>query len=312
MSENRWREAGRGAKSTATNAGDDDDARIARRTRGQRDRETEREREMPGKESVGYAGGRGVVRVAVCGDAGTGKSSLIIAAATDTFNSGSSFDANFSQGQVEGTQPPVLPPTRIPSDVLPGSIPVTVADTSSSYEWRADLEKELDKSDVVVLCYKSGCGKSLGRIGTYWLPELRRTNLTGDKPVLLVGCQEDVVVSSSSAVASSQGQDPTSPLSSPGRGDAVRGNENRLVEASKAEDAMLDAEALESKLALLIDEWKEIEVCLQCSAKRLSNCAEVFVQAQKAVMHPTGPLYDAQVRRTEEDGRKNGIFRRIC
>lgn len=267
---------------------------------------------MPGKESVGYAGGRGVVRVAVCGDAGTGKSSLIIAAATDTFNSGSSFDANFSQGQVEGTQPPVLPPTRIPSDVLPGSIPVTVADTSSSYEWRADLEKELDKSDVVVLCYKSGCGKSLGRIGTYWLPELRRTNLTGDKPVLLVGCQEDVVVSSSSAVASSQGQDPTSPLSSPGRGDAVRGNENRLVEASKAEDAMLDAEALESKLALLIDEWKEIEVCLQCSAKRLSNCAEVFVQAQKAVMHPTGPLYDAQVRRTEEDGRKNGIFRRIC
>lgn len=32
-------------------------------------------------------------------------------------------------------------------------------------------------------------------------------------------------------------------------------------------------------------------LCSQCSAKNLKNISELFYYAQKAVLHPTGPLY---------------------
>lgn len=60
------------------------------------------------------------VRVVVVGEAGTGKSSLIIAVATDSFPDKS---------------PPVLPPTRLPNDFYPDRVPVTIIDTSSRYSF---------------------------------------------------------------------------------------------------------------------------------------------------------------------------------
>lgn len=56
------------------------------------------------------------VRIVVAGDRGTGKSSLIVTAAADTFPT---------------TAPPVLPPTRLPDDIYPERVPVTIIDTSS-------------------------------------------------------------------------------------------------------------------------------------------------------------------------------------
>lgn len=56
------------------------------------------------------------VRVVVIGDRATGKSSLITAAASETFPE---------------DVPPVLPPTRLPADFYPDGIPVTIIDTSS-------------------------------------------------------------------------------------------------------------------------------------------------------------------------------------
>ncbi len=35
-------------------------------------------------------------------------------------------------------------------------------------------------------------------------------------------------------------------------------------------------------------------LCLQCSAKNLKNISELFYYAQKAVLHPTAPLYDPE------------------
>lgn len=55
-------------------------------------------------------------QVVVIGDQGTGKSSLIIAVATDSFPEKS---------------PPVLPPTRLPHDFYPDRVPLTIIDTSS-------------------------------------------------------------------------------------------------------------------------------------------------------------------------------------
>lgn len=56
------------------------------------------------------------VRVVVVGDRGTGKSSLIAAAATESF---------------PDNVPPVLPPTRLPADYYPDGVPITIIDTSS-------------------------------------------------------------------------------------------------------------------------------------------------------------------------------------
>jgi Ras family protein T1 len=37
-----------------------------------------------------------------------------------------------------------------------------------------------------------------------------------------------------------------------------------------------------------------VETCVECSAKKPLNISEVFYFAQKAVLHPTAPLYDSR------------------
>ncbi|KAI1884087.1 hypothetical protein AGOR_G00222770 [Albula goreensis] len=41
----------------------------------------------------------------------------------------------------------------------------------------------------------------------------------------------------------------------------------------------------------IMNQYSEIETCVECSAKNLKNISELFYYAQKAVLHPTGPLY---------------------
>lgn len=64
-------------------------------------------------------GGRTSVRVAVIGDQGTGKSSLIVSVATESFPE---------------NVPKLVPPTRLPADYYPDRVPITIIDTSSRYE----------------------------------------------------------------------------------------------------------------------------------------------------------------------------------
>ena len=42
--------------------------------------------------------------------------------------------------------------------------------------------------------------------------------------------------------------------------------------------------------------FKEIETCMECSAKHLDFVAEVFYYAVKAVVHPTAALFDAMTQ----------------
>ncbi|XP_046490339.1 mitochondrial Rho GTPase isoform X1 [Neodiprion pinetum] len=42
----------------------------------------------------------------------------------------------------------------------------------------------------------------------------------------------------------------------------------------------------------IMKEFSEIESCIECSAKTLQNISEMFYYAQKAVLHPTTPLYN--------------------
>ena len=71
-----------------------------------------------GREHTGAANpvNRTGIRIVVAGDRGTGKSSLIVTAASENF------PANV---------PPLLPPTRLAEDFYPDRVPITIIDTSS-------------------------------------------------------------------------------------------------------------------------------------------------------------------------------------
>ena len=47
-------------------------------------------------------------------------------------------------------------------------------------------------------------------------------------------------------------------------------------------------------LTFYLETIKEVETCVECSAKTSVNMSAVFYFAQKAVLHPTAPLYDSR------------------
>lgn len=115
------------------------------------------------------------VRIAVVGDEGVGKTSLITAAATETF---------------PDHPPPVLPPSKLPAEGTPEGVPVVITDTGSRPEDREALEITCQEASVIVLCFNLEKSESLARIPSYWMPELRRLGVS--VPVMLVGCKSDV------------------------------------------------------------------------------------------------------------------------
>ncbi|XP_073009017.1 mitochondrial Rho GTPase 1-like [Typha latifolia] len=180
-------------------------------------------------------GGRTTVRLVVIGDQGTGKSSLIAAAATESF---------------PDSVPKVMPPTRLPADYFPERVPITIIDTSSSPENKAKLVAECQAADAVVLTYACDRPATLDRLSTYWLPEIRRLEVK--LPVIVVGCKLDL-----------------------------------------REEQHL---SLEQVMAPVMQSFREIETCIECSALRQIQVPEVFYYSQKAVLHPTGPLFDQETQ----------------
>ncbi|KAL5792946.1 hypothetical protein ACOSP7_001540 [Xanthoceras sorbifolium] len=176
--------------------------------------------------------GRTGVRVVVVGDKGTGKSSLIAAAASES---------------VPEKVPPVHQPTRLPPDFYPDRVPVTIIDTSSSLESRGKLNEELKRADAVVLTYACNQPMTLSRLSSYWLPELRRLEVK--VPVIVAGCKLD-----------------------------LRGEHHTT--------------SLEEIMGPIMQQFREIETCVECSASTLIQVPDVFYYAQKAVLHPTTPLFD--------------------
>ncbi|ORY29137.1 P-loop containing nucleoside triphosphate hydrolase protein [Naematelia encephala] len=53
-------------------------------------------------------------------------------------------------------------------------------------------------------------------------------------------------------------------------------------------------QGLEHEIAPIMREFKEVETVVECSALLPLNVSEVFYFAQKAVLHPTAPLYDSR------------------
>ncbi|KAL1132070.1 hypothetical protein AAG570_010028 [Ranatra chinensis] len=63
----------------------------------------------------------------------------------------------------------------------------------------------------------------------------------------------------------------------------------------------------------IMEEYPEIESFVECSAKSLKNISEMFYYAQKAVLHPTGPVYITEKQDLTEECKKalTRIFR-VC
>nr|XP_043631970.1 mitochondrial Rho GTPase 1-like [Erigeron canadensis] len=176
------------------------------------------------------------VRIVVAGDRGTGKTTLIVKAATDSFPT---------------KVPPLLPPTRMPEEMFPDRVPVTVIDTSSSLESRGKLADELQRADAVVLTYACDQPATLDRLSTFWLPELRRLEVK--VPVIVAGCKLDL-------------REEHYPLT------------------------------LEQVMSPIMQQFREIETCIECSAYKSIQIPEVFYYSQKAVLHPTAPLFDQELQ----------------
>ncbi len=81
------------------------------------------------------------VRIVVVGDGEVGKTSLITAAATETY---------------PDNPPPLLPPTKLPPDATPEGVPIIITDTSSRPEDRQTLELAIQQANVIVLAFDKG------------------------------------------------------------------------------------------------------------------------------------------------------------
>jgi len=63
----------------------------------------------------------------------------------------------------------------------------------------------------------------------------------------------------------------------------------------------------------IMNDYEEIETCVECSARNLKNISEMFYFAQKAVLHPSAPLWNYQQKDLTDLCKKalNRIFK-IC
>lgn len=115
------------------------------------------------------------VRICLCGDEGTGKSSLITSLVKDVF--------------VTNKIQPILPQITIPPSLgTPENVTTTIVDTSALPQERDNLNKEIRKSNVILLVYSDHY--SYERVALFWLPHFR--SLGVNVPVVLCANKSDL------------------------------------------------------------------------------------------------------------------------
>ena len=115
------------------------------------------------------------MRVCVCGDEGTGKSSLIASFVKDVF--------------IQNKIQPVLPQITIPPSIgTPDNVTTTIIDTSARPQDRTTLRKEIRKSNVILLVYSDHY--SYERVALFWMPYFR--SLGVNVPVVLCANKSDL------------------------------------------------------------------------------------------------------------------------
>nr|NP_001262895.1 mitochondrial Rho, isoform F [Drosophila melanogaster]NP_651205.2 mitochondrial Rho, isoform E [Drosophila melanogaster]AAN13972.1 mitochondrial Rho, isoform E [Drosophila melanogaster]AGB96275.1 mitochondrial Rho, isoform F [Drosophila melanogaster] len=189
------------------------------------------------------------VRILLVGDAGVGKTSLILSLVSEEYPE---------------EVPPRAEEITIPANVTPEQVPTSIVDFSAVEQSEDALAAEINKAHVVCIVYAVDDDDTLDRITSHWLPLVRakcNPSLDGE----------------GDAEAEAEGDTQREPIRKP---IVLVGNKIDLIEYS----------TMDSVLAIMED-YPEIESCVECSAKSLHNISEMFYYAQKAVLHPTSPLY---------------------
>lgn len=115
------------------------------------------------------------MRICVCGDEATGKSSLIASLVKDVF--------------VSNRIQSVLPQITIPPSIgTPENVTTTIVDTSARPQDRTTLRKEIRKSNVILLVYSDHY--SYERVALFWMPYFR--SLGVNVPVVLCANKSDL------------------------------------------------------------------------------------------------------------------------
>lgn len=118
------------------------------------------------------------VRICVCGDEGVGKSSLITSLVKDVF--------------VTHKIQPILPQITLPPTLgTPENVTTVIVDTSALPHERANLRKELRKSNVILLVYSDHY--SYERVALFWMPFFRAQGVS--VPVILCANKSDLTTS---------------------------------------------------------------------------------------------------------------------
>ncbi|KIM28732.1 hypothetical protein M408DRAFT_329191 [Serendipita vermifera MAFF 305830] len=197
------------------------------------------------------------VRIVLVGDDGVGKSTIVTSLIKESF--------------IPNVQH-IVPEVTIPPEVTPEKVTTYIVDTGSKPDDRPHLESEARKAHVLCIVYAIDNPHSFNRIPTYWLPYIR--SLGVNIPVILVGNKIDLRTSH-----------PASHHSHHPHPNHASSNPNRVS---------LTNQSLEEEIEPIMREFKEVETCVESSAKLPLNISEVFYFAQKAVLHPTAPLYDSR------------------
>ena len=120
------------------------------------------------------------MRVCVCGDEGTGKSSLIASMVKDVFVA----------NKIQSVLPVILlPPISGPLE----NVTTTIVDTSARPQDRTTLRKEIRKCNVILLVYADHY--SYERVALFWMPYFR--SLGVNVPVVLCANKADLTAEGS-------------------------------------------------------------------------------------------------------------------
>ncbi|MCJ1230689.1 ERMES complex Ca(2+)-binding regulatory GTPase gem1 [Toensbergia leucococca] len=122
------------------------------------------------------------IQICVLGDNEVGKSSIIGAFVKDVF--------------VSTRIQPVLPQITIPPSIgTPENVTTTIVDTSSLPQERTNLNKEIRKSNVILLVYSDHY--SYERVALFWMPHFR--SLGVNVPVVLCANKSDLSANGNTA-----------------------------------------------------------------------------------------------------------------
>ncbi|KAG8227497.1 hypothetical protein J437_LFUL002386 [Ladona fulva] len=222
------------------------------------------------------------VRILLVGERGVGKTSLILSLVSEEFPED---DDGGEDGPEDGMRIGSVLPAKaeeitIPADVTPENVPTHIVDFSEAEQTEEMLCAELRRAHVVCVVYAANDSNSLLKVTSRWLPIIRRCcdpewpepcpcwHIDEEAEVDLVGDDVEELVQ------------PHAPPHLPPPPVILVGNKVDLV----------DEPSIDMVLTIM-EQYPEIESCIECSAKTLKNISEMFYYAQKAVLHPTAPLY---------------------